>query len=295
MSRRDCPSKSPPLHGDQAARTGERVCWDKRHTNDAVLDATSSGIAHNGAVLEPLGLVLLVAAGLLAGVINTVSGGGSFLTLPLLIFLGLPAIEANGTNRVGVLMQSLAAVAGFQHAASIHWRWTLQVTAPALAGAALGAVGAFYVSDEAFERVLATFMVLITLVSIRGTRARPRREARSARSPMVLGAFFLVGLYVGFIQAGVGFLILALTSWAGHDLVRGNAVKVVSVGLLSVLTVALFVARDTVNWPMGLALGTGNMVGALLGVRLAVLKGHGWLKGVVTATVLLFAVILWLE
>ena len=244
---------------------------------------------------EPLGLLLLAAAGLLTGAINVVAGGGSFLTLPLLIFLGLPAIEANGTNRVGVVMQSVAAIAGFQRKGIIDWRWTIAVTLPALAGAVLGAVAAFYVSDEAFRRVLATLMVVMTLVSITGKNPLPHGDVRKAQSPLVVAGFFVVGLYVGFIQAGVGFLILALTSWAGLDLVRGNAVKVVSVGLLSTLALAIFIARDTVYWPMGLALGAGNMVGATIGVRLAVLKGHRWLKGVVTVTVIAFAVALWLD
>ena len=246
-------------------------------------------------VSEPLGLLLLFACGLLTGAINVLAGGGSFLTLPLLIFLGLPAIEANGTNRVGVVMQSIAAVGGFQRAGMMDWRWTLTVTVPALAGSAVGALAAFAVSDEAFQRILATLMVVLSLVSIAGRQPRPHGQERPARSPLVLGGFFLVGFYVGFIQAGVGFLILALTSWAGLDLTRGNAVKVLSVGLLSALALVIFVARGTVDWPMGIALGLGNMVGALYGVRLAVLKGHAWVKGVVMATVVVFAVLLWLE
>jgi uncharacterized membrane protein YfcA len=246
-------------------------------------------------VPEPLGLLLLFASGLLTGALNVLAGGGSFLTLPLLIFLGLPAIEANGTNRVGVVMQSVAATGGFQRAGMMDWRWTLTVTLPALAGAAVGTLAAFRVPDEAFQRILATLMVVLSLVSILGRPPRPQGQERSARSPLVLAGFFLVGVYVGFIQAGVGFLILALTSWAGLDLTRGNAVKVLSVGLLSALAMGIFVARGTVNWPMGLALGLGNMVGAVYGVRLAVLKGHAWVKGVVTITVIVFAIVLWLE
>jgi hypothetical protein len=244
-------------------------------------------------VPEPLGLLLLTACGFVTGAINVVAGGGSFLTLPLLIFLGLPAIDANGTNRIGVVMQSIASVGGFHRAGIIDWRWTLTVTIPALAGAALGAVAVFYVDDEAFKRLLATTMVGVTLVSLTGKNPLPQAEVRAPNSPLVLGGFFLVGVYVGFIQAGVGFLILALTSWAGLDLVRGNAVKVVSVGLLSLLAAWIFIARDTVYWPMGLALGAGNTVGAMVGVRVTVLKGHAWLKRAVTVTIIAFAVALW--
>ena len=192
-------------------------------------------------------------------------------------------------------MQSIAAVGGFQRAGLMDWRWTVTVTAPALVGSAVGTLAAFWVPDEAFQRILATLMVVLSLVSITGRQPRPPGHERSARSPLVLGGFFLVGLYVGFIQAGVGFLILALTSWVGLDLTRGNAVKVLSVGLLATLSLAIFVARGTVDWPMGIALGLGNMVGAAYGVRLAVLKGHAWMIGVVIVTVLVFAVLLWLD
>ena len=143
--------------------------------------------------------------------------------------------------------------------------------------------------------LLATLMVLITLASVSWKAPTKQDRVRPAHSPLVLIGFFAVGLYVGFVQAGVGFLILALTSWAGLDLLRGNGVKVVSVGLLSVLALSIFITRDTVDWPMGLALGVGNMTGARIGVHVAVLKGHAWLRGVVMSTVVLFAVALWLE
>ena len=95
------------------------------------------------------------------------------------------------------------------------------------------------------------------------------------------------------IQAGVGFVILALTSAAGLDLIRGNAVKVLSVLLITVLSLAIFANSGTVDWPRGLALGVGNFAGGLVGVRQAVLKGQRWLERVVSATVILFALLLW--
>ena len=109
---------------------------------------------------------------------------------------------------------------------------------------------------------------------------------------MVLG-FFVVGLYGGFLQAGVGFLILAVTTIAGLDLVRGNAVKSVTVMLLTLLSLAVFAGTGHVDWPAGIALGAGNLLGGIVGVRVALLRGHKWIEHVVTVTVILFAILLW--
>lgn len=239
--------------------------------------------------------LLLMAAGIVSGIVNVLAGGGSFLTLPILIFLGLPAVVANGTNRVGVLMQNLSAVWGFHSAGVLEWRWALIASIPAVAGSALGTWAALHVGDELFRRILAIFMIVITIGTLFAPEPRADHASRSSRSWIVGLGFFLVGVYGGFLQAGVGFLVLAITSWSGLDLVRGNAIKVVSVFLVTVLALAIFVASDAIHWPMGVALGIGNALGGFIGVHLAVKKGHAWLKGVVAITVVALAIRLWLE
>jgi uncharacterized membrane protein YfcA len=237
--------------------------------------------------------LVLVAAGIVASILNVLAGGGSFLTLPILIFLGLPTTVANGTNRVGVVMQSVGAVWGFHRAGVLEWRWALTASAPALIGSALGTWAALYVGDDLFRRVLAVVMVVVTIATLIAPDPQAGADPRSARSWVVAGGFFLVGLYGGFLQAGVGFLVLAITTWARLDLVRGNAVKIVSVFAVTLLALVIFMANGAVHWPMGIALAVGNTIGALIGVRLAVVKGHRWLRGVVTATVIVFAIRLW--
>ena len=110
---------------------------------------------------------------------------------------------------------------------------------------------------------------------------------------MIAASFFVVGIYSGFVQAGVGFLILAATTLAGLDLVKGNAVKVLVILATMVVSLGIFAAGGSVDWTLGFILGAGNLAGGLLGVRLTVLKGHGWIRNVVTATVILFALRLW--
>ncbi len=234
--------------------------------------------------------------GFVAGVINVIAAGGSFLTLPLLLFLGLPAAVANGTNRVGVLSQNVGAVWGFHSHRVLNWKWSLAVSVPALTGAAIGVWGALTVPDLAFRRILSMVM-LATAVGTLLHRSWFGGQPAVLQSPwhwsMVLG-FFVVGLYGGFIQAGVGFLVLALTTQAGLDLVRGNAVKVVTVMLLTLLSVGVFAGTGHIDWPAGIALAIGNVAGGLVGVRVAVLHGQKWLERVVTATIIVFAVLLWI-
>lgn len=240
-------------------------------------------------------LAALAVAGVVAGALNVVAGGGSFLTLPLLIFFGLPAALANGTNRVGVMSQNIAGVLGFHRHRAFNWAWALTVSVPAVAGSALGVWAALAVPDFAFKRILAVCMVLMTLASLFSQRRptdTPRVLKPATHWAVVLG-FFVVGVYGGFIQAGVGFLALAITTAAGMDLVRGNAVKLLSVLLVTVVSLVVFAGAGQVDWPRGLALAAGNWAGALIGVRMAVLKGHAWLQQVVTGTVILFAILLW--
>lgn len=244
---------------------------------------------------SPFDYLLLIAAGVVASIINVVGGGGSFITLSILIFLGLPTVVANGTNRVGVLMQNASAVWGFHHARVLDWRWALTASVPALAGSAVGTWAALYVGDELFRRILAIVMVVVTAATLFAPDPQPDAPARGARSWAAAAAFFVVGLYGGFLQAGVGFLVLAVTTWSGLDLVRGNAVKGVSVLLVTALALAIFAAHGSIHWPMGAALAIGNTVGGLIGVHLAVNKGHAWLKRVVTITIIAFAVRLWFD
>ena len=241
-------------------------------------------------------LALLFGIGLVSGILNVVAGGGSFLTLPMLLFLGLPAGEANGTNRLGVFAQNLAGVWGFHRSRAMNWRWGLAASVPAVAGAALGAWTALHMTDFAFRRLLSVAMLAMTLWTVaRPAASRGRVPLLSPWHPGMVLAFFGIGVYGGLIQAGIGFAILAATSVAGMDLVRDNAVKLLAVLLLTLLSLAIFAAGGAVNWSFGLALAAGNVLGALGGVRLVVRQGHRWIQRVVTATVVVFAVLLWFD
>ncbi len=105
--------------------------------------------------------------------------------------------------------------------------------------------------------------------------------------------YFAVGFYGGFIQPGVSFVILALVTSAGLDLVRGNAMKVTLIMLFTPLALAGFAWNGMVEWGLGFALATGGFLGAQIGVRLNISKGQEWVRRVVTVTVIVFAIRLW--
>ncbi len=251
-----------------------------------------------GDLVPGIEYVILFVAGCVAGILNVIAGGGSFLTLPLLIFLGLPAVVANGTNRVGIVLQNIGAVWGFHRHGIVEWPSLLWAAVPATFGSVLGSWAALMVGDQEFKKILALLMVAVTLWTLWDPLSKQNRHQQPSGTfrNFALGlGFFLVGIYGGFVQAGVGFLILAVTTLVGVDLVRGNAIKVLSVLVFTAVSLFIFAWDGKVHWPMGLALAAGTVLGGLVGVRLAVRKGHAWVRGFVTATVLLFAVKLWLD
>ena len=238
--------------------------------------------------------LLLIPAGFVAGALNTVAGGGSFLTLPLLILLGLPHTVANGTNRLAILIQTAGATAAFRRADVLPVGVLVRLGLAAVVGAGLGSTLAVHVGETVFLRFLSIVMVLFTLFPLLHVDA-PTREGPPRTGIGLLAAFVVVGFYGGFLQAGVGFLSLGATSWAGYGLVAGNAIKVACIFLFSIVSLSVFAANGAVDWGIGLALGIGTFAGALLGARLTLKAGDRILRFIVAAATLAFAVALWLR
>ena len=240
---------------------------------------------------------LLLIAGTIAGTINVIAGGGSFLTLPLLIFLGFPASVANGTNRVALLLQNTVAIWSFHKEKILDWRSLWWASVPAGLGSIIGSVLTFWIDDADFEKILAVLMVVITLWSLWNPSSISGKLSKdSSRSLLILGfSFFLIGIYGGFIQAGVGFFLLAATSMAGLNLVKGNAVKVLTGQVFTIISLVIFAMQGKVVLEAGLILGVGTMTGGLVGARLTVRKGDAWVRRFVTATIIIFAVLLWVK
>ena len=234
---------------------------------------------------------LLAAAGIAAGFINTMAGGGSMLTLPVLMLLGLPADVANGTNRLSVVSQSLSGLVGFRRLGKLDEGALIPVVTPTVAGAVAGATAAASVPPEILKYVLlGTMMTMAVLMTLfpkavtapDGETARPRTR-RLAGAAALLGA----GLYGGFVQAGVGFLLLgALGGVLRYDLVRANALKLACTSVFGVAALAVFVIAGQVAWAPAALLAVSTMAGSLLGVRFAVRAPQRVLRFIVLACVL---------
>jgi uncharacterized membrane protein YfcA len=240
---------------------------------------------------------LLVLIGAVAGFLNVLAGGGSLLTLPALIFLGLPAPMANGTNRIAILVQNTFAVGGFRRRGVLPLGLALLCSAPALAGSYLGANLALAVDDQLFKRILAGIMLgvlVFTAIDPMKRWRRPEMRYTPLRVAGLLICFLCVGLYGGFVQAGVGFLVITSLLLQGLDLVTINAVKVFVIGLFTVVALSVFILHDQVDYGLGLALATGNAAGGWTATHMAVKKGHDWIKKIVSLTILVFALkLLW--
>ncbi len=238
--------------------------------------------------------LLLFLVGLVAGTLNVIAGGGSLLSLPVMIFLGLPPTVANGTNRVAILIQNIGASWSFHRRGLVSRDWLIIAVPPALLGAILGTIAAVQIGELEFQRLLAVILVAASAWSIwNPIKLQPEGDAPlpvGARRWAFVAAFFLIGAYGGFIQAGIGFILLAATSAAGFNMIRGNALKVTVVLAFTPLALVLFAWNGKVDWAMGFALAAGNFLGGLAGVHLQVLKGHKWVQGVVTVVIIIFAI-----
>ncbi len=228
---------------------------------------------------SPLAITVFVAAGLFAGFVNTLAGAGSLVSLRALMLFGLPADVANATNRVPVLAQSLAAAHGFAGAGALERGQLVRVMWPPLLGSGAGALAASYAPEAIMRWVLIVVLFgigVMGLVSVRKKSAAlaseptPEEIAASLAKPATVAWLFVAGAYGGFLQAGVGLVLLhALSSVGKLDLVRANALKVVIVAVFTVLSLAIFVWRDQVVWMPAAVMSVGSVVGARLAVRFA--------------------------
>jgi uncharacterized membrane protein YfcA len=225
-------------------------------------------------------VLALLGGGLAAGFVNTVAGGGSVITIPILVEL-FDASIANGTNRIAILMQNVVGVARFQRGGAVPWARVLPLVPSVIGGALIGAWVATRIDADAMQRVFAVVIVLVAgSVLVKPSRWAGGTEPR-LHEPWRSLVFFAIGFYGGFVQAGVGFLVLAgLVLGGGLGLVEGNAGKVLLILIYTPVALLLFAGADQVKLLAGVVLGTGNMAGAFLASTLALKKGAGWIRWV---------------
>ncbi len=248
-------------------------------------------------MIDSFYFLIVIIIGLVSGFLNTVAGGGSLITLPILIFMGLPSNVANASNRIGIIFQSMSAVKGYQSKGISVYPYSLFLGVSALLGALLGAKIAVDMTGEVFNKILAVIMILVVLTIVFKpiNKAGILTEKMSAKNQFIgILIFFFLGIYGGFIQAGVGFLmIITLTSLNNFTLVKSNSAKVLVVLIYTSAAVAVFAYEGIINWKYGLMLAVGNSIGGWFASRWSVDKGDVWVKRFIFITVIALAIKLW--
>ncbi len=219
--------------------------------------------------------IILFLIGLLAGFINVMAGGGSALTLPALIFLGLDGAMANGTNRLAILIQNIFAVTAFKQNKISAFGQSMRYALITLPGAVAGAFVAVQIDNFWFKKILGIIIIFVIATLILPKPSISEGKSSTHSKLFLFFSLFGIGFYGGFIQAGVGFLLMAaLFYFARLNLVLVNMHKVFVVLIYTIPAFVIFIFSGNVDWFLGLILAAGNGLGGWIGARFAVKKGE---------------------
>lgn len=242
--------------------------------------------------------LLLAVIGVVAGFLNVMAGGGSLLTVPVMVFMGMPGPVANGTNRIAIVAQNITAVITFFRRGFSDFRLSLTLAACAVPGAVLGAWVGTRLEGIWFNRVLALIMIGVMIVmSVKPKPTKPESDRQPAglseRQRTVWAHVLMIGagFYGGFIQIGVGFILMPILHRVlGLDLVRVNMHKVFIVLCYTIAALAVFASQLQLMWIAGASLAVGNSIGGWLGAHTAVRRGEQWVRFVLNAVLVVFVI-----
>ncbi len=245
-------------------------------------------------MLEFWQLGLLALVGVAGGFLNVMAGGGSLLTVPVMVLMGLPGPVANGTNRIAILAQNLSAIVAFFRRGFADFRLSLSLAACAVPGAIAGAMVGVRLDGPWFNRALAIIMICVMVVMHfdRGASERSADYQPSTRQ-LLLGHLLMVGagFWGGFIQIGVGFILMPILNRAmGLDLVRTNMHKVFIIAVYTVAALSVFASQVEILWVVGLALALGNSIGGYLGAHFTVTRGEKLIRTVLNLVLAVFII-----
>lgn len=241
---------------------------------------------------------LIILVGFLAAFLNTVGGGGSLFSVPILTFLGLPITTANATSRVALLFQNIFAVGGFRSKkVELPWPYSIYLGLASLGGGLIGSLWAAQVPDHIFKKIFVAVMVLAVLLILFDPFKSDGTERLDSRS-QVIGSisFFFIGIYGGFVQAGIGFIVIAVLGVVNRlTLVKSNYVKVFAAIVYTGVSVMVFAWQGKIHWVTGLVLAIGHAGGGWYASRWSVKAGDVWIKRVMVVSILIMALMLWIS
>ncbi len=232
--------------------------------------------------------VILLLGGAAAGIINSMAGGGSLITVPLLDIVGVTGLDANGTNRVAVLAQNASSASTYRKQGVGGLREAVPIILPVVVGSLGGAILVPQLADDSFRRLFGILMVPLLVIAL---VKRPQKDQDVPPwSPKMSAAIFsIIGVYGGAIQAGVGLVLLMAINRSGVDLLKANAIKTMVILALTLVAVPVFIIDGQVRWFPALVLAIGTSVGGWLGARIAVKGGERVIKPVLMVAVIALA------
>lgn len=233
-----------------------------------------------------LDLIILFTAAFGAGLLNTIAGGGSFLTFPALVFTGVPIVAANATSAVAVFPGYLGGALGFrEELKQIARPRTLRLILITLIGGAVGSALLLVSSNEAFARIVPYLLLLATLAFLFGDQLRAMATRRTkAMKPEGAIGLFAVSLYGGYFNGGLGIILLALfTLWGMKDINLMNGLKNGLSFALSAISVLIFALAGLVEWPQAILMMVGATLGGYAGAPVARALPKSVIKGIIAA------------
>jgi uncharacterized membrane protein YfcA len=232
---------------------------------------------------------LLVVGGFAGGLINAFAGGGSFITFPLLLLAGLPPQVANATNRIAIVLQCIAGAITYHRHGVRPWRDVPPLLPASIAGAIVGSLLASRLDPGAFRTISAVLLVGIMVTIFIDTRRWTRERSEAGRLSLVWQpVVVLMAVYGGFLQIGMGSIILALfVLGGGYDVVRANALKFGLVWIYQAVALGIFAGAGQVDWAVGATLAAGNIAGGIVGAHAVVKRGTRWVRYLVLVSALL--------
>lgn len=239
---------------------------------------------------------IVILVGFVAAFLNTVGGGGSLFSVPILTFMGLPITFANATSRVAILFQNIFAVGGFKSKGiELPWPYSLYLGLASLGGGYLGARLAAHIPDQVFSKIFVGIMFLSVFLILYDPFKSSGAERLSSKHQWIGGIFFFfIGIYGGFVQAGIGFLVIAVLSLVNNlNLVKSNYVKVFAAIVYTGISVFVFAMEGKIQWATGFVLAIGHSMGGWYAARWSVNKGEVWIKRVMIVSIIAMAIKLW--
>ena len=233
--------------------------------------------------------------GAVVSLINSIAGGGSTLSLPIMIFLGMPATVANGTNRIGLIIGNCSSAFNLMKHGYLNKKIFMQLVIPTFLGALVGACFLVHIGDKAFQAILAVVICLVVVMSNlrKDILGKPPAAPPAKLTPLGAIGFFGIAVYGCIVQVGVGFVqIFGLTRYTGLEPIRVNALKNALTNVFLIVSTTALGIAGKIDWPIAIVMAAGAWLGGYLGSFTQRKKGNKFIQHFISVCSVAMAVYL---